>query len=138
MHCYKLITKGKLTDMQFLRDDKKLNGWIYQITRNAILDYFRKTKLREVNKSCLYDDVELKEEHITFARCLRPFILKLSENDQQVLELTDIEKLSQKELAECIGISYSGWKSRVQRAREKNLKICLNSAVLSNMTSMEM
>ena len=106
-------------NIQSLKDDKKLNGWIYLITRNTIMDYFRKSKLNETHNSCLCEDLELKEEHIKLARCVRPFILQLSEKDREVLELTDMDKLSQKELAERLGISYSGAKSRVQRAREK-------------------
>lgn len=102
-----------------LKDDKKLDKWVYQVTRNVIIDHFRKTKLKQAVCDCIEDETPSKEIHIKLSRCVVPFINQLSERDQEILILADIEKISQKELAEYLGISYSGAKSRVQRAREK-------------------
>jgi len=43
----------------------------------------------------------------------------LPELDRQALILTEYRGLTQKELGERLGLSFSGAKSRVQRAREK-------------------
>jgi RNA polymerase sigma-70 factor (ECF subfamily) len=44
---------------------------------------------------------------------------ELPETYREALRLTEYEGLSQKELSERVGISFSGAKSRVQRARAK-------------------
>ncbi|RMG58329.1 MAG: sigma-70 family RNA polymerase sigma factor [Bacteroidetes bacterium] len=54
-----------------------------------------------------------------FSACIRPMIEGLPEPYREALWLSEMEGLSQKELAARLGISYSGAKSRVQRGREK-------------------
>ena len=102
-----------------LKDDKKLDKWIYQITRNVIIDHYRKTKWTDPLDICIEEETLPKEAHIKLSRCILPFINQLSVKDREILVLTDIEKIGQKELAEYLGLSYSGAKSRVQRARSK-------------------
>jgi len=46
-------------------------------------------------------------------------VKSLPEQDRQALVLTEYQGLTQKELSERLGLSFSGAKSRVQRAREK-------------------
>ena len=52
-------------------------------------------------------------------------IEELPEKDREALKLTDIEGLTQRELADRLKISVSGAKSRVQRAREKLKEVLL-------------
>jgi len=51
--------------------------------------------------------------------CVRAMVLALPDQDRQALVLTEYQRLTQKELGERLGLSFSGAKSRVQRAREK-------------------
>jgi len=51
--------------------------------------------------------------------CVRAMVRNLPELDRQALVLTEYQGLTQKEMAERLGSSFSGAKSRVQRAREK-------------------
>ncbi len=51
--------------------------------------------------------------------CIRAMVLALPDQDRQALILTEYQGLTQKELGERLGLSLSGAKSRVQRAREK-------------------
>jgi hypothetical protein len=51
--------------------------------------------------------------------CIRAMVKNLPEHDRQALVLTEYQGLTQKELSERLGLSFSGAKSRVQRAREK-------------------
>jgi RNA polymerase sigma-70 factor (ECF subfamily) len=53
------------------------------------------------------------------ALSLKETVLALPEPHRQALLLTEYEGLNQRELAERLGISFSGAKSRVQRARQK-------------------
>ena len=106
-----------------LEDTSKLQSWVYQITRNAITDHYRKGEPAAEVSSEIPDDVaqEIPTEDVEadVAAWLRPMMEDLPEKYREALLLTDIEGLTQKELAERLDISLSGAKSRVQRAREK-------------------
>lgn len=103
--------------LKTLSNQDKLASWVYQITRNSILDYFRKQK----NKVPLSDNlIELEDEKVFNAElltCLKPMIEQLPSNYKEAIMQTEIGLLSQKEYADKLGISYSGAKSRIQRAR---------------------
>ncbi len=106
-----------------LRDAQRLESWIYQITRHLIIDYYRSH-----HREMPLDDVkivdlpeELPDDDIIseLFPCVRAMVLALPERDRQALILTEYQGLTQKELGERLGLSFSGAKSRVQRAREK-------------------
>lgn len=98
----------------------KLSNWIYQITRNSILDYFKAKKIyREVKEDDLIAPVEEGLGHYELDKCLAPFINNLEEKYREAIEATDLGGLSQRDYAEKMNISYSGAKSRIQRAREQ-------------------
>lgn len=107
-----------------LKDDKSLKYWIYRITYNSIIDYFRgKNNLNEYDKNCENtqqpEPEELNENHSKLSECVVPFINKLPPIYKEALTLTEFDNYSQLELAQHLGISYSGAKSRVQRAKVK-------------------
>jgi RNA polymerase sigma-70 factor (ECF subfamily) len=106
-----------------LRDVKKLESWIYQITRNAIIDYYRSrratTTLEEPEALQLPEELPDEDIVTELLPSVRAMVLSLPAIDRQALVLTEYQGLTQKELAERLGISVSGAKSRVQRAREK-------------------
>jgi len=103
-----------------LKSNSKLQSWIYQITRNVIIDYYRLHKPMEELPEELR---EPKKNEIDTARseignhCLTPLIYELAEPYRQALLLSDIEGIKQKEIALKEGVSLSGAKSRVQRGR---------------------
>jgi len=111
-----------------LRDADRLHAWIYQTTRRVIADYYRAPSYtREVPAGPAVDfapqisdtpddDVDgsaLQE----LSACLKPLISSLGLADQEALHLVEFEGVSQVEAAERLGLSVSGMKSRVQRAR---------------------
>jgi RNA polymerase sigma-70 factor, ECF subfamily len=106
-----------------LEDQSKLQAWVYQITRNAIIDYYRKSEqavevpgeLPEV----LTEGSSEEEVEAEVATWLQPMMEELPKKYREALHLTEIQGLTQKEMAERLNISLSGAKSRVQRAREK-------------------
>ncbi|HKF37839.1 MAG TPA: RNA polymerase sigma factor SigZ [Ktedonobacteraceae bacterium] len=113
------------THIDTLREADKLQSWIYQIARNAIHDYYRmhQTALELPEMSYMPDD-RFDDVVSELIPCIQHMIDDLPADYRQALILTEYEGLTQKELAERLGISLSGAKSRVQRAREK-LKIML-------------
>jgi RNA polymerase sigma-70 factor (ECF subfamily) len=106
-----------------LRDVKKLQSWIYQVTRHAIIDYYRSRRatatLEEPETSRLPEELPDEDIVTELLPCVRAMVLGLPTRDRQALILTEYQGLTQKELAERLGLSLSGAKSRVQRAREK-------------------
>lgn len=109
--------------MENLRDVKKLESWIYQLTRNAIIDFYRNRRPTTTLEAADVLDLpeELPDDDIVseLLPSVRAMVRSLPELDRQALVLTEYQGLTQKELAERLGLSLSGAKSRVQRAREK-------------------
>lgn len=104
-----------------LHDLGKLESWLYQITRNVIIDYYRSRRPTEQLPETLGSSEEVYEEALVtrLASDVREMVEALPEPYREALVLTSYEGLSQKELAKRLGLSYSGAKSRVQRARER-------------------
>ena len=99
----------------------RLEPWIYQITRNLIVDHYRRRKeLVDIPEDLAAEPDSLENDpESELALSLREMIDQLPHLYRQALLLTEYQGLSQKELAYELGISLSGAKSRVQRAREK-------------------
>jgi RNA polymerase sigma-70 factor, ECF subfamily len=114
------------TQIGSLRESDKLQGWIYQIARNAISDYYRAHKLMSDLPEVVYVPEDPFDDVVSE---LVPFVKRivddLPHDYRQALLLTEYEGLTQRELAERLGISISGAKSRVQRAREKVKRMLL-------------
>jgi len=102
-----------------LKDEKSIKFWIYKITSNSIIDHFRSKKHHyEISEHLPFDE-EKYEKNSQLANCILPFIKCLPEIYREALLLTEFQNYSQIDLAEQLGISYSGAKSRVQRAKVK-------------------
>jgi RNA polymerase sigma-70 factor (ECF subfamily) len=104
-----------------LREPSKLRAWLYQITRNEIIDYYRLQKPSEAVPDDLIQEDTREEDHRAqreLARCLVPLLDEVPEPYRQALRLADFEGTKQREVASRLGLSLSGAKSRVQRARK--------------------
>jgi len=111
-----------------LPDWNKPEGWFYRITRNLIIDHYRQRKdMIEISEE-LPAEAEFEEDdpEARLALSLKEMVDLLPEPYRQALILTEYEGISQKELAKKLGISISGAKSRVQRAREKLRELLLS------------
>ncbi|MCG8485542.1 MAG: RNA polymerase sigma factor SigZ, partial [Clostridia bacterium] len=106
-----------------LKDGNKMRAWIYSIARNEIADYHRRSHI--ILRKQEYSDNMIAEmdEDMTFnreiAQCLKVMINRLPEKYKEAILLTEYRHITQKELSEKTGLSLSGAKSRVQRARCK-------------------
>jgi RNA polymerase sigma-70 factor (ECF subfamily) len=100
-----------------LRNIEKVSGWMYQIARNTITDYYR-SKLKSISFQDLDWDSDPQTLNACVSSCLQEMLLTLPEKYREAIALTELENLSQTDLAERLRISYSGAKSRVQRARQ--------------------
>ena len=102
-----------------LKDSRKIQSWIYQITRNAIIDYYRARKItEELPESLSNKELDNKEKtRKEISNWILPMIKSLPDIYQQALKLSEIEGLPQKEVARKLGLSLPGAKARIQRGR---------------------
>src|SRR6266487_6140726 len=115
--------------VETLKDVKRLESWIYQITRNAIIDSYSSsrptTTLEEAEVLVMPEELPDDDVVSELLPCVRAMVKSLPELDRQALVLTEYQGLTQKELSERLGLSFSGAKSRVQRACEKLKQLLL-------------
>lgn len=103
-----------------LKDPTKLQSWIYLITRNAIIDHYRTRKETvEVPESLVAEEEPQTSETEELKAAFLRMIHSLPEPYREALVLTEFDGLTQQQLAERLGISLSGAKSRVQRGRQQ-------------------
>jgi RNA polymerase sigma-70 factor (ECF subfamily) len=102
-----------------LRGENRLAAWLYRITRNAIIDHYRANRQSDV----LPENLAAEEPELTeraereIEGCLEPMIRALPDKYRQAIILSEIEELPQKQVADQLGLSWSGAKSRIQRGR---------------------
>lgn len=115
------------TRIDSLRDEEKLQSWLYQIARHAIADYYRAHKATvELSEAILLPEDPVFDDDVVkdILPSVKFMVNSLPDEYREALLLTEYEGLTQRELGERLGLSFSGAKSRVQRAREK-LKVML-------------
>jgi len=128
-----------------VNDPGRLVSWIYQVTRNAIIDYYRKPGRQREIPAGLGSDIEESRDkpagvgntpgddagelRAELAGCLRPMIERLSQDCRDAITLVEFDGLTQQVAAKRMGISLSGMKSRVQRGRTQ-LKQLLDECCL--------
>lgn len=108
-------------NMDSLQDSQKITPWIYQIARNAIADYYRKQGRQgnlPVAEGGMAEGPESLHENSEMAACLQSMIGFLPDIYKEAILLTEFGNLTQRELSERTGLSLSGAKSRVRRARK--------------------
>jgi RNA polymerase sigma-70 factor, ECF subfamily len=108
------------TRLDQLNDPATLQSWIYLIARNAIIDHYRTRKPTvEVPESLAVEPDTGNGEAEELKAAFRRMIFSLPEPYRDALVLTEFDGLTQQQLADRLGISLSGAKSRVQRGREQ-------------------
>lgn len=109
-----------------LKDYKKLTSWVYQLTRNAVVDYFR-----QHHSFLTMEQIDFPEQETNDAlfqglsQCINSKINNLDDKYKEAILFTTFYNYSQLELAHHLEISYSGAKSRVQRAKEQLKELVL-------------
>jgi RNA polymerase sigma-70 factor (ECF subfamily) len=115
-----------------LRSADALHAWIYQTARRVIVDHHRAAVNRREEPAgstvdgALADragaaDVQADDASALreLAGCLEPLVATLAERDREALRLVEVDGMSQVDAARRLGLSPSGMKSRVQRARAR-------------------
>jgi RNA polymerase sigma-70 factor, ECF subfamily len=101
-----------------LRDEDRLEAWAFRVARNALVDHYRRRHPSEELAELAEPEPEpTNRSGEILGAWLRTRIEQLPESYREVLELTEVRGLSQREAADTLGVPYSTLKSRVQRSR---------------------
>jgi len=124
-----------------VKDTENVTAWVYQITRNAITDYYRRRAASAEALGRLAEQMDQRLPSVSgpeartdivrrasdeFAQCLEPMLGEVPEPYRQAVTITEIDGMTQKDAAEKLGVSVSGMKSRVQRGRGKLKDVILD------------
>lgn len=116
-----------------VKDTTAIAAWVHRVTRNAIADHYRSGPVR---RELVTSEVEPKpidesdgdgsHPRSELASCVAPLLNQLPARYREALTLTELGGLSQAEAANRAGLSLSGMKSRVQRARVQLKRLLLD------------
>lgn len=148
--CYRFIGKDSeaqdLTQEVFLRLFRTLKSfragegsftvWLSRMTRNLLIDNYRRTRQERVTDS-IEDQLPMLEERSVGAgsradgilagreasELLQSALLKLSPELRETVILRDLEELEYKEIAETLGVPEGTVKSRLNRGRAELARI---------------
>ena len=125
-HCHDILQEVYIKMARNIHKIEKANSilpYLVQIANNTIIDYYRAHQdLVPAGEHIVEGTGQDRPAEDTTSRLAHSFMLELIEalppRYRYALVRTELEGISQKQLAEELGISYSGAKSRVQRAKE--------------------
>jgi RNA polymerase sigma-70 factor (ECF subfamily) len=101
------------------------SAWLYRSARNAVIDYYRTRRVHDpLGDADSWPDPgpadNLPNDATReLARCLQPMLDELSPAARDALTRVDVDGQTHHHAADQLGISVSGMKSRVQRARRQ-------------------
>jgi RNA polymerase sigma-70 factor, ECF subfamily len=103
-----------------LENEERLAPWLYRVARNTLIDRYRRldgTELVEPTDDLSASEPEVPDAEQKIAACLKDMINGLPASYRDALVLSELEGLPQRLVAQRLGLSLSGAKSRVQRGR---------------------
>lgn len=100
-----------------LHDTSKIQGWVYRIARNAVIDHYR-VRREHVPLNFEPESEDPAGENVVDLRpSLRRFIADLPPTYREPLVRHEYQGESIEEVATALGLSVTATKSRVRRAR---------------------
>ena len=113
-----------------LRDHEGLSAWLFRVARNTLVDHYRSARpgepFDETDSTPALQDEGDFDVRGDLASGLFQMLEALPPRDREALRLTEVEGLTQAEMARRLHISVSGGKSRVRRARERLKQLLLD------------
>lgn len=100
-----------------LQKKESVKSWIFTIAHNTLMNFLNKKSVPFAIGEVV-DDFSTEEEVHSAKSCLLPLIKNLPEKYREPLLLSEIKGKKQAEVAELLGITLSGAKSRIQRGRK--------------------
>lgn len=112
-----------------LKDISNFKKWLFKITRNICIDYYRKSKknktLSEFNESISVSDENI-EDKLILKEDIKTSLLKLNTEERKTMILIYYLGFSYKEAAEIMNCPIKTIDSRIYRASKKLINILPN------------
>jgi RNA polymerase sigma-70 factor, ECF subfamily len=109
-----------------LRSGGNVAAWLFRIAANAIVDHHRRESTQPASAELgdeLPEDLARppaeRDPVRELALSIEPLLAALPSPYREAVRMADLENLPQAQIAQAMGITLSGAKSRVQRGREK-------------------
>ncbi len=110
---------------------ENISAWLYRVTKNSLVDYYRKKKSYKLLPEDLTEKVEDSDAINQLSNCMLPMILALPESYQLPLRLSEIEGMKYKEVAAEMKLTIPAVKSRILRGRQKLHKSILSCCTIN-------
>ena len=116
-------------------------AWLYRSARNAVIDHYRTRRASEpLTDLDAWPDPDEPDDRPNAAtrelsRCLQPLLDQMAPAAREALVRVDVDGQTQQRAAHDLGISVSGMKSRVQRAR-RDLKTLLEQCCVVDLDTL--
>jgi len=105
-----------------LKDEKKIQAWVYQIARNTVYDHFRKPGSKAAPDEIRDAPAEEEPDQELMAETIEDMIRMMDNLPPDYCDIlckTEIAGMSHKEYADLKGISYTAAKTKAFRARAR-------------------
>lgn len=102
-------------------DIENLKSWVYTIAKNTITDYYRKKQLEtnSIEEDVYFDTESSKDAGQELSNCVSAFVNQLPKEYRELLTLSELKEIPQKEIAQQLDMNYVTVRSKVQRGRKK-------------------
>jgi len=121
-----VFEKALVSFDKYSSDKAAFSTWIFSIARNTLIDYYRTNKMRQQvsldeavevpsREPSPQEEVEKMAEH----ECLRVCLLRLPEDDQEIIRLKFAGEFNNRQIAKMLGLSESNVGVRLFRAVKK-------------------
>lgn len=109
-------------NLDTLEKKNAVKSWIFTITRNTIIDYYKKKKdipvLPDVFADIENKDADEDNMNREISECLKQMIFDVPEKYHEVYDMHLNKKMKHKEIAEELDISLANSKVRLKRAKQ--------------------
>jgi len=100
-----------------LHDTSKIQGWVYSIARNAVIDHYRRHREHVPIDFDLESEDPAGESAVDLRPALKRFIAELPVSYREPLVRHEFQGESLENVARALGLTLTATKSRVRRAR---------------------
>lgn len=102
-------------------DIDNLESLIFTIAKNTITDHYRKHKpqMVDLENNPVWVEEEAGDAARALSNCITSYIDALPQEYRYIMRLSELENVSQKEIAQTLGMNYVTVRSKIQRGRKK-------------------
>jgi RNA polymerase sigma-70 factor (ECF subfamily) len=127
------------SNLEKLSDEDKLPAWIFAITRNAIVDYYRGNASRKnvtPGDEIAHDmmDEDSSDPTKGLDQCVKTMIDLLPAEYKNIIIDSELNGTRQKDLAKKYNMPYPSMRSKVQRGRERLKQLFYNCCYIETDT----